>query len=175
MKLRKLNKEGSIGLAIRREVLEPLGWEKGQDVTVSITDDNTKVILTNSTLRQEQGDNFLEERFNELIEQKSIPWSELKTIPKKKGCYIICHIGYPRVIYVGESKDMYDRLYNHHRTGNCSSFRRNLEDIKSSNRPKETAISQFLDECVVKCLPLDYGRKELEEYIIAKLNPQYNK
>lgn len=115
---------------------------------------------------------FFEEHEQKLLAQPSIMWQQLKTCPKDKGLYMICHIDYPRVCYIGESKNMYDRLYNHHRTGNHSSFRRNLE--KLNKKVSELKLSQFLEECSVKCLPMEYGRKELEEYLIEKYRPKYN-
>lgn len=112
-----------------------------------------------------------------LFNQEPYMWHQIRNIPTSKGVYVICHLTPDRIVYVGESKNMYDRIYNHHRTGNNSSFRRNLEAIKFKNQfqDRRVIISQFLDECIVYCLPLVMGRKELEEYLIKDLKPLYNK
>ena len=113
----------------------------------------------------------------QLISCKPISWTNLKEIPRINGVYMICHIGYPNIVYIGESKDIFDRIWKHHRTGNCSAFRSNLQKYYSANKnqPIDVQIKQFLDECVVKYVELPYGRKEFEEYLITKYNPKYNR
>lgn len=99
-----------------------------------------------------------EKNFNNLL-----AWKDLKYLPKSNGVYIIYYK--MTILYIGESKNIWDRFYKHHRTGNNSSFRR----IFDLYFPK-----QFLNELTIKYNILDYGRKELEEYLIARYNPLLN-
>ena len=120
---------------------------------------------------------FFIEKERQLLETNPTMWQNLNQIPKCNGIYMICHIDFPYILYIGESKNLWDRLFKHHRTGNCSSFRSNLlKDYKfNKNQPKDIQIDQLLSECVVRYLKLDYGRKELEEYLIDKYNPTFNR
>lgn len=120
--------------------------------------------------------NYYEEQ---LIESQSISWNKISEIPRINGVYMICHIGYPNILYIGESKDIWDRFYKHHRIGNCSSFisqlRKTLIPRKCNYQPQDVMIKQCLEECVIKYLELPYGRKEFEEYLINKYKPKFNK
>ena len=116
--------------------------------------------------------NWFQENEERLIQTESKMWKDISTFPCINSVYMICHIGWPNVIYIGESKNLLDR-FKHHRSGNCSSFRLNMS--RSKFQPSDVVESQFLDECVVKYIKLDYGRKELEEYLINKYKPLYNR
>jgi excinuclease UvrABC nuclease subunit len=109
---------------------------------------------------------MFEQKEQELIQATSLMWHQINELPKANGVYMICHIDFPNVIYIGESKNMWDRFWKHHRTGNASSFRDNL---------KRANLDNVVEECTVKFIVLQYGRKELEEYLIAKYNPKFNR
>lgn len=113
--------------------------------------------------------NFFEKQEQRLSKQKQYAWAELKEVPKEKGLYVIIQKDENEICYIGESKNLHDRLYNHHRTGNHSSFRKNL-----AKKFNESLQTEFLTKCVVTCLPMLYGRKELEEYLVEKYKPVFN-
>ena len=54
MKIHELNSQGTIGVVIPKDIAEMLGWESGQDVLVTTTDDDTVIKLTNKTLRSKE-------------------------------------------------------------------------------------------------------------------------
>lgn len=117
---------------------------------------------------------FFKQKEKQLLETNPTMWQNMNELPKSNGVYMICHIGFPYVVYIGESKNLWDRFWKHHRTGNCSSFRQNLFKCFKNDK-KDLCIEQFLNECVIKFIELNYGRKELEEYLISKYCPKFNR
>lgn len=100
-----------------------------------------------------------------LLSGNLIPWDTLKeNIPRSNGVYAVFDKD-QNMLYVGSSKNLYDRLYNHHRTHNNSDLFLRLSEFDSE---------QTLESCYVKFVLLDYGRAEFEEYMIEKYNPALN-
>lgn len=123
---------------------------------------------------------FFEEYEQKLLSCEPLPWQKLETIPHINGVYMIWtdwHQDGGEFVYIGESKNLYDRFYRHHNTGNNSSFRDRLQkDIQATDElPQDVVIDSYLGDCLIKYVELPYGRKELEEYLIKKYNPRYNR
>ena len=112
--------------------------------------------------------NFFEQQEKKLLKAKPVYWKDINTLPKVNGVYIIYN---ETICYIGESKNIWDRFFKHHRIGNCSTFINNL--VKEYNGDKFEAQS-YLKDCYIKYIELEYGRKELEEYLLNKYKPKYN-
>ena len=112
--------------------------------------------------------NFFDQQEKKLLKAKPIYWGDINTLPKVNGVYIIYN---ETICYIGESKNIWDRFFKHHRIGNCSTFVNNL--VKEYNGNKFEA-QNYLKNCYIKYIELEYGRKELEEYLLSKYKPKYN-
>lgn len=113
-------------------------------------------------------------------------WSDAAA-PLVCGIYLIKN-GVGEVIYVGESSDIGTRYQTHcHRTY-FSAVRRNLGqqllgyELQERNGKKryfepheDEEISAFLDRCSVAFIPVNFGRYEVEEFLIKKLKPILNR
>ena len=108
---------------------------------------------------------MFEQKEQELLNNPKLAWKDMSRLPKANGVYIIYLA--EQILYIGESKNIWDRFWKHHRTGNASSFRANMI--------KENIESSILDNCTIQYVQLLYGRKELEEYLIEKYKPVFNK
>lgn len=111
-------------------------------------------------------------------------WAKLK--PKDAGVYMLFENGKP--VYVGESGSISgrisDMLDSRHHT-----VRRALGEMrfsmitgyaKASSKSKhpehiETLIVQTMQGFNLSVLPIKIGRKEFEEYIFEKYNPELNR
>ena len=93
-------------------------------------------------------------------------WDDLNKIPKSNGVYMICNG--QQILYIGESKNMWDRLYRHHRIANHSTFRNRLKKLKLDT-------PEFFEDVYVQLVELPFGRKEFEEYLINRCCPLCNK
>lgn len=108
---------------------------------------------------------MFEQKEQELLNSPKLAWQDMSRLPKANGVYIIYLA--EQILYIGESKNIWDRFWKHHRTGNASSFR--------SNMYKANVDSAILKNCTIQYVQLLYGRKELEEYLIEKYKPVFNK
>ena len=113
--------------------------------------------------------NFFEQQEKKLIKAQLVYWKDINTLPKVNGVYYIYKKG--TICYIGESKNIWDRFFKHHRIGNCSTFINNL--VKEYNGDK-FEVQSYLKDCYIKYIELEYGRKELEEYLLNKYKPKYN-
>lgn len=100
-------------------------------------------------------------------------------LPTEGGVYRIFQEGaeWNSSIYVGESANLWSRLYNNHLMGNrrASSLKRKL--IEKGNFADERAVKQYLkDECLFQSIevPGEAHRKHFEHFAIAILRPEYN-
>ena len=109
---------------------------------------------------------FFYENEKRLWQSYKYSWNDLHKIPKTTGVYVIGHL--QNVLYIGESKNMWDRLYKHHRIANHSSFRNRLKKLNLDT-------PEFFKYVYVCCVELPYGRKEFEEYLIHNYKPLCNK
>ena len=113
--------------------------------------------------------NFFEQQEKKLLKAQLVYWKDINTLPKVNGVYYIYKKG--TICYIGESKNIWDRFFKHHRIGNCSTFINNL--VKEYNGDK-FEVQSYLKDCYIKYIELEYGRKELEEYLLNKYKPKYN-
>lgn len=108
---------------------------------------------------------MFEQKEKELLNIPRLAWKDMHRLPKTNGVYMI-HFA-EQILYIGESKNIWDRFWKHHRTGNASSFRTNMIKAKVD--------STILENCTIQYVQLLYGRKEFEEYLIEKYKPIFNK
>lgn len=87
----------------------------------------------------------------------------LNKLPKENGVYI--YIENDKAIYIGSSRNIWDRNYKHHRIGNNSDF---------ANALKLDGRDINLDKFKIQYKVLDIGRAEFEEFLIEYFNPKYN-
>ena len=100
--------------------------------------------------------NFFEQQEKKLLKAQLVYWKDINTLPKVNGVYYIYKKG--TICYIGESKNIWDRFFKHHRIGNCSTFINNL--VKEYNGDK-FEVQSYLKDCYIKYIELEYGRKEL--------------
>ena len=53
MKIQKLNKQGTLGIVIPKDIAEALGWKAGQEVIVDMTDFAHIIGIHNITLKED--------------------------------------------------------------------------------------------------------------------------
>ena len=109
---------------------------------------------------------FTDECEDELFESPVYGWSEIQRIANANGVYLITHGD--DIVYIGESKNILNRFKKNHATGRNSAFRKNLKELDS-------LPDDFLSECDIRYLVLEYGRKEVEEELIKRYKPLCNK
>lgn len=113
-------------------------------------------------------------------------WFELNSIDGP-GIYWIEHPKHG-LIYIGESSNVYNRYKTHSGKTYFSALRRNLGEnllnfelktIKGKKRYfseiEDALITTFLKNCSIKTMPINFGRYELEEYLIDKHQPVLNR
>lgn len=124
----------------------------------------------------------------ELIEQganvfENLPQSKwLEANPSSKaGLYKVLREG--ELIYIGESTNIAERYKAHSNTTYFSALRRsvgtklfNFEYIgkKKFMDSDDNKITNFLLDCHYASIPIGFGRRELEEYLIRDLQPTLN-
>ena len=111
---------------------------------------------------------FVESSIEKLKKSDWFFWTKesLIKLPKDNGVYVL-YASDGTVLYVGSSKNIYDRVYNHHRTESNSDLIERLR--KAGIRP-----DLYLPSCYLKYVAVDYGRAELEEFFINHFNPMLN-
>lgn len=127
---------------------------------------------------QDKSLDFLKSGYEKLLGQDEV--SITHPFSKKPGVYIFIHEG--KVIYAGECSEFHRRMYRHKKRSEVSTMRRAIGrsvfgQAKSGKYPKdiEKKIDDYISVLKIKYLPVAFGRKELEEYIIVKEKPIYNK
>lgn len=134
-------------------------------------------------------DNFheiIKEGEKELIKSKCNKWALTKA-NYEAGIYWIEHKKYG-VIYIGESSNVYERLKTHSKRTYFSALRRNLGEIvlnfelqikngrkRYFSEKEDLKLTSFLNSCIIKTMPISFGRFELEEYLIKKHKPLLNR
>lgn len=114
--------------------------------------------------------------------------SWIGSTPKSEaGIYSIEHKTHG-LIYIGESSGLRDRWKTHSSKTYFSALRRNigrtlfdfeLQTIKNKKKyfssVEDDKINQFLSDCRYKCMPVKFGRIELEEFLIKNHQPLLNR
>jgi hypothetical protein len=120
---------------------------------------------------------------NSLLNAKRVSYDDRLLFQKSKGCYIAWEKG--EIVYVGETADLNARMkdlgstYNH-------IFRIHIgrkiigRDVDSSGKyspDEEKKIDQYFQRNItLACIPVNLGRKELEERMVQKYcKTLYNK
>ena len=124
---------------------------------------------------------YLKSLEEKLINAERVKFENKKSIPKSPGCYIAWQND--AIIYVGETTNLFKRIRKMTRMGGHSLRkrigRRMYNEPKSTKRftpVKEEKLNQYLiDNIKISYLVVKLGRKELEEIIMDKYDPEYNK
>ena len=138
--------------------------------------------------------NEVQENFEELLKEGEIKilksvftnWFDTKII-SKPGLYIVKDKA-DKLIYIGESSDIGERIKTHSGRTYFSALRRhigtdilgfNLQEIKGKKRyfteTEDKKVTEFLKTCKSIVFPVAFGRYELEEYLIKKHKPLLNR
>ena len=124
---------------------------------------------------QNRVENFREE-VERLVAGKEFKWKldiKLKNIPEIPGVYVI--IEKDCYLYVGETKDLRERLWKHGRANISNSRFHKLLLEKRNINSKEDRKKFVLDRCSFKILEVKEAkeyRKSLEEFTINVLKPE---
>lgn len=113
-------------------------------------------------------------------------WFELTTI-SNAGLYLVKDKS-DKLIYIGESSDVGERIITHSGRTYFSALRRHigteilgfeLKEIKNKKRYfsdlEDKKVTDFLRSCQATVFPVNFGRYELEEYLIKKYRPLLNR
>ncbi|MGY8808652.1 MAG: GIY-YIG nuclease family protein, partial [Fidelibacterota bacterium] len=92
------------------------------------------------------------------------------------------------LIYIGESSNIYQRYKTHSGTTYFSALRRHIGTdilnffLKSKNGRKryftdseDSMVDIYLKKCKISYMKINFGRFELEEYLIRKYHPLLNR
>jgi len=123
-----------------------------------------------------------------FFQQNSKNWVEA-IAPNNAGVYMVFNNN--KIIYIGETSSLIERYNTHSGTTYFSALRRhigktllkfNFVQIKVKNKKNreflekdDLEVTNFLKSCTVKFLPINFGRFELEEFLIRKHHPILNK
>lgn len=138
--------------------------------------------------------NEVQENFEELLKEgelkvlKSVftPWFDTKII-SSAGLYLVKDKT-DKLIYIGESSDVGERIKTHSGRTYFSALRRHigtdilgfdLKEIKGKKRyfseAEDKKVTDFLKTCKATVFKVAFGRYELEEYLIKKHKPLLNR
>jgi predicted GIY-YIG superfamily endonuclease len=119
--------------------------------------------------------------------QNFVSWSDAR-IPDLAGAYSVKSNGSEKLIYIGESSSISDRYKAHSSSTYFSALRRHigtellgftLNTIKGKKRffsdGEDVRITEFLHDCRISFLPINFGRFELEDFLIRKHRPLLNR
>jgi hypothetical protein len=118
---------------------------------------------------------MFDRKLAKLIESPKLPWSRegINDLPKQNGVYVFARND--KYLYVGSSRNIYDRVVNHHWTKNNSALLSNLEEFFNTfYLDKLMSLDDYLKDCYIQYIVVDFGRAEIEDYIIETCNPILN-
>lgn len=134
-------------------------------------------------------DNFihlLEQGEKEIMKSNQFDWFSAQ-IPFTAGLYWVEHKSY-ELIYIGESSNISERYETHSGKTYFSALRRHigenildfeLQTVKGKKRyfsdNEDLKVTSFLRKCTIRPLKINFGRYELEEYLIRKHKPLLNR
>ena len=121
-----------------------------------------------------------------LLKLDPIPWFEAN-IPNNAGIYHVEHND-NGLVYIGESSNIKERYNSHSGVTYFSALRRHIgTDVlgfelqvrngkkRYFSKSEDSGINKFLDNCNIKSMEVNFGRFELEEYLIRKHRPLLNR
>jgi len=90
------------------------------------------------------------------------------SVPEAGGVYAIWDRGTSTMVYVGETCNLQHRFGDFGRIANHT-FRRKVATILRLGTKDEVRLSEHISQKYeITFLPLDFGRKELEEYLLLR-------
>jgi len=134
---------------------------------------------------QQNFESFLKEGESKILRTNFIPWFDL-SISSSAGLYLVKNKS-DKLIYIGESSDVGERITTHSGRTYFSALRRHigteilgykLQEINGKKRyfsiSEDTRITDFLKTCKATTFKVSFGRFELEEYLIKRYRPLLN-
>lgn len=159
-----LNKTGKGKRSVFTESIELDVWNETQNSACTILKQGEKVFMS----------------------QKNYNWFQVKVF-KKPVVYWVEDKSMG-LIYIGQSSNFSTRYNDHSKNTYYSALRRHvgvnilgfkLQTIKGKKRYfseiEDKEVTAFLAKCTIKPLPINFGRYELEEYLIRKHKPLLNR
>ncbi len=148
---------------------------------------NISDVIGQDKIWQEVQNNFEEillDGENEMLAKEFLIWNNGN--PKSNAGIYMVRNGKRELIYIGESSDIQERYSTHSTTTYFSALRRHIGtdilDFKfiddKKRRFSETndlRVTQYLKKCEYSCMAVNFGRYELEEYLIRKYKPILNR
>lgn len=135
---------------------------------------------------QENFGELLKEGESKILRASFSPWFDTKII-NSAGLYLVKDKA-DKLIYIGESSDVGERIATHSGRTYFSALRRhigtdilnfNLQEINGKKRyfsdTEDKKVTEFLKTCKATIFPVVFGRYELEEYLIKKHRPLLNR
>lgn len=135
---------------------------------------------------QENSVKLLEEGETRILKSTFTTWFDTKII-SLAGLYIVKDKS-DKIIYIGESSNIGERIKTHSGRTYFSALRRHigtdilgfeLQEIKGKKRYfseiEDRKLTEFLKTCKVTLFPVALGRYEFEEYLIKKYRPLLNR
>lgn len=135
---------------------------------------------------QENSVKLLEEGETRILKSIFTTWFDTKMI-SSAGLYIVKDKS-DKLIYIGESSNIGERIKTHSGRTYFSALRRyigtdilgfELQEIKGKKRYfseiEDRKVTEFLKTCKVTLFPVALGRYEFEEYLIKKYRPLLNR
>lgn len=135
---------------------------------------------------QENFAELLIEGEKEILNSNFTAWFDTK-LDISAGLYLVQDKS-NKLIYIGESSDVGERIATHSGRTYFSALRRHigtdilnfqLQEIKGKKRyfsdTEDKKVSEFLKTCKATTFPVTFGRYELEEYLIKKYRPLLNR
>lgn len=135
---------------------------------------------------QSEFTNLLSQGEAKILKKPFKPWLELTTL-SSAGLYLVKDKS-DKLIYIGESSDVGVRIKTHSGKTYFSALRRHIGTeifdfkLKEINKKKRyfsdtenKKITDFLKNCKATLFPVNFGRYELEEYLIKTHKPLLNR
>jgi predicted GIY-YIG superfamily endonuclease len=135
---------------------------------------------------QENVTTLLKEGESKTLKALFTPWFDTKII-SSAGLYLVKDKA-DKLIYIGESSDVGERIATHSGRTYFSALRRHigtdifnfkLQEINGKKRyfsdTEDKKVTEFLKACKTTIFPVAFGRYELEEYLIKKYRPLLNR
>lgn len=139
-------------------------WKEVQEESVDLLNQGEKTFLKNSLKN----------------------WFEIN-VPKSPGLYWVEHPKYS-LIYIGESSNIFERWQVHSGKTYFSALRRHIGEnildfeLKTQKGKKrfftdkeDFKVTDFLKKATIRVMPVNFGRYELEEYVIRTHKPLLNR
>ncbi|MCC6373003.1 MAG: GIY-YIG nuclease family protein [Bacteroidia bacterium] len=135
---------------------------------------------------QEYSSDLIKEGEERILNTNFINWFYIQ-LPSSAGLYLVKDPE-DKLIYVGESSDIKERLTTQSTRTYFSALRRhvgtnvlgfNLQERQGKKRyfadNEDEKVTDFLRSCKVTVFPLHFGRYEFEEFLIRKHRPLLNR